>query len=93
MDDLELRAAVVLLRFSGQDIGLVGVFTLWKVQLLRDIGNGEELSHPIWAMNKIEEEILEIVLMDNMIFSKEDLEQANTPAKDRLRRKIFLKQK
>jgi Predicted signal transduction protein containing a membrane domain, an EAL and a GGDEF domain len=68
-------------------------FLGWKVQLLKDIGNGKEISHPIWAMNKIEEEVLETVLMDNMIFSKEDLEQANTPAKDRLRRKMFLKQK
>ena len=68
-------------------------FLGWKVQLLKDIGNGKELSHPIWAMNEIEEEVLETVLMDNRIFSKEDLEQANTPAKDRLRRKNFLKQK
>ena len=44
-------------------------------------------------MNEIEEEVLETVLMDNMIFSKEDLEQANTPAKDRLRRKNFVKQR
>ena len=44
-------------------------------------------------MNEIEEEVLENVLMDNMIFSIEDLEQANTPAKDRLRRKMFMKQK
>ena len=32
-------------------------------------------------MNEIEEEVLETVLMDKRIFSKEDLEQANTPAK------------
>ena len=68
-------------------------FLGWKVQLLKDIGNGKELSHPIWAMNEIEEEVLETVLMDKRIFSKEDLEQANTPAKDRLRRKNFVKQR
>ena len=49
-------------------------FLGWKVQLLKDIGNGKELSHPIWAMNEIEEVVLENVLMDNIIFSKEDLE-------------------
>ncbi|MEC7131331.1 MAG: hypothetical protein VXW68_05620, partial [SAR324 cluster bacterium] len=68
-------------------------FLGWKVQLLKDIGNGKELSHPIWAMNEIEEEVLETVLMDKRIFSKEDLEQANTPAIDRLRRKNFVKQR
>ena len=56
-------------------------FLGWKVQLLKDIGNGKELSHPIWAMNEIEEEVLETVLMDKRIFSKEDLEQANTRLK------------
>ena len=45
------------------------------------------------TLKEIEEEILETVLMDNRIFSKEDLEQANTPSKDRLRRKMFTKQK
>ena len=44
-------------------------------------------------MNEIEEEVLETVLMNKRIFSKEDLEQANTPAIDRLRRKNFVKQR
>ena len=66
-------------------------FIGWKVQLLKGIENGEELSHPIWDMNETEEKVLETILMDNSIFSKEDLEQANTPAKDRLRRKMFMK--
>ena len=40
-------------------------------------------------MNNLEEAVLEAIMMKHRIFSKDELEKANTPAKDRLRREKF----
>ena len=64
-------------------------FLGWKVQSLKNLKKSKDFEHPIWEMNNLEEAVLEAIMMKHRIFSKDELEKANTPAKDRLRREKF----
>ena len=64
-------------------------FLGWKVQLLKNIKTGNEQEYPIWDMEPSEELLIESILNKQKLCSALDLEKANTPAKDRERRKLF----
>ncbi len=61
-------------------------FLGWKVQKLLELKSGLELDHPVWEISGTEEKALEQILLAHGLISPEELKEANTPAKDRMRR-------
>ena len=74
-----------LYRRSGESKKFLG----WKVQLLRDFTSSKNIINPFWNVSRNEEQALEDILRQAPFFTNDDYMQANTPQKERKRRRDF----
>ena len=65
------------------------LFLGWKVHCLLDMNTGFEKMQPIWEMKPQEERLIESILIRQNLVPGPDLENTNTPEKDRERRRLF----
>jgi len=81
-----------LIRCLYRRKNLVKIFLGWKVQLIREIGDSENVEYPFWDVSIKEEENLENLLQRSGFFLENNSCEINTPKVERKRRSEFHKQ-
>ncbi len=64
-------------------------FLGWKVQILKDFSKSEELKNPFWDISSAESDTLEKKILQLGLISANELQNANTPVREKNRRAEF----
>ena len=67
-------------------------FLGWKVHLFKDFSKSEELKNPFWDISSVESDALEKKILQLGLISANELQNANTPLREKNRRAEFQNQ-